>query len=195
MLRLQSLANVYKRRTLRAVYGQTQAYPYAMTLSAAFDRTANQISISGSKAAINPGSVAQKLAGEVVTLYGSTEAVAGAGGTATATTSITHPFGLFANFVGGQLDELFTRSEVGVWKGTNSVFELLAPAFTDTGTSAAGLADVGDTLGHQAWMVPDSTGRLVYDSSCAGPWTASHLGVARLISYLSANAILVELYV
>lgn len=185
-IRLTELSNVYKRRTLKVQYGNTQAYPFAATLSANFDRTAGQINVTGSKAAINPGSVAIKLVGEIVTLSGSTE------GSATNTVAAaTRGFGLFGNFVGGQLDELGSRSEVSVWRGAGSVYEVLAPAFDDTGLSADAAAEDG-TAGTETYLTAASDGRLVFDNLAVTPFTASHMSVARLINRLSANAIIVE---
>lgn len=188
MLRLTDLSNLYKRRTLRVLYGNTQAYPYAATLSANFDRVAGgQVGVTGSKAAINPGSVAVKLAGEVVTLANSVEGSA-------PTASDDRSFGLFANFVGGQLDELGTRSEVGVWRGPGSVYEVLAPAFDDAGLAAAVAAEVG-TQATEVYMTAGTDGRLVYDAAAIGgtaPFVTGHRAAVRVIDRLSANAIIVE---
>lgn len=186
-IRLTELSNVYKRRTLKVQYGNTQAYPFAATLSANFDRTAgSQLGVTGSKAAINPGSVAIKLVGEIVTLSGSAE------GAATNTVAAaTRGFGLFGNFVGGQLDELGSRSEVSVWRGPGSVYEVLAPAFDDTGLAADAAAEDG-TAGTETYMTAASDGRLVFDNSALTPFTASHMSVVRLLNRLSANAIIVE---
>jgi len=38
-------------------------------------------------------------------------------------------FGLLANFVGGQLDDLGDENYIGVWRGPDSVYELLKPGF------------------------------------------------------------------
>jgi hypothetical protein len=206
MLRLKDPSLVNRRRTLRALYAQTQATPYAATLSPNFDRAANQLTgaaaTAGSQAAINPGSVAVKLAGETVTLFGSTEAF-GTGGTATATTPVVRPFGLFANFVGGNMDELFGRSEVGVWRGPDSVFEILAPAFNDTAGAGLSTADTSVTAATETYVESGADGRLQgvlgttlvsTGANISGPGGA-HQVVGRLIRRLSANAIIVELMV
>jgi len=187
MLRLTNLSNIYKRRTLRVLYGNTQAYPYAATLSANFNRvTGGQIGVTNSKAAINPGSVAIKLVGEIVTLAGSTE------GSATDTVaSNTRGFGLFANFVGGELDELGTFTEVGVWRGPGSVYEVLAPAFDATGLATDAALEDG-TADTETYMTAAADGRLVFDNAALTPYTTNAMAVVRLISYLSANAIIVE---
>jgi len=40
-------------------------------------------------------------------------------------------FGLLANFVGGDLDDLGDENYVGVWRGPDSVYEILSPGFND----------------------------------------------------------------
>lgn len=181
MLRLTKLSNKNKRRTLKALYAQTQGYPYGATLSAAFDRTAGALSggnaITGAKSAILPGLVAVKLAGEVVTVSGA----AGANQRA---------FGLFANFVGGEMDELSDSDAVGVWRGAGSVFEVLAPAFDDTGLPAATSAEVG-TVATEVYMNSNAKGQLV--AAAAGAKGVS--SAARAVNRLSANAAIVELLV
>lgn len=181
MLRLTKLSNKYKRRTLRALYAHTQAYPYAATLDSAFDRTAGQLSgagaITGSESAIMPGSVLVKKVGEAVTLSGA----AGANQRA---------FGLSANYVGGSMDELGDAAEIGVWRGAGSVFQILAPAFDDTGASAAAAAEAG-TVATEVYMNSSSKGVLVADA--AGAKGVSD--AARLLSRPSANTIIVELLV
>jgi hypothetical protein len=191
MLRLQKLANVNKRRTLRAMYAQTQAYPYAATLDSSVDRTSTNpfsITAEAGKAAIWPGQVAAKMVGENVKVADADEVRA---------------FGLIANFVGGEMDELGDRSEVGVWRGAGSVFEILAPVFVDTGLSAAAAAEDGSHA-QEVYLAPDSTGRLALEA--IGDVVAPHgdnvttisgdpRAAARLVKRLSANAVVIELLV
>jgi len=133
---------------------------------------------TGAKAAILPGLVATKLAGEVVTLantYADTE----------------RPFGLFANFVGGELSDIPSDfDQVGVWRGAGGVFEILAPAFDDTdlATDAAAEDGLGAT---EVYLTNNSAGALV----SAGPNSHVENEPARLLKRLSANAIIVELLV
>jgi len=181
MLRLTNLANKYQRRTLRPLYAQTQAYPYDAQLDAAFDRSVMFDSaapaVAASKAAILPGLVASKLAGETVTL-----SVSGAG--------TDRDFGLFANFVGGELSDIpsdFDR--VGVWRGAGSVFELLAPVFEDTGLATAAGNEAG-TAATEVYGIGNAKGQLVFSAGASDTEDT-----ARLIKYLSANAIIVELLV
>lgn len=199
MLRLgNDLTLQYQRRTLRPQFVQTQGTPYPMALSANFDRTAGALSgaqaVTGAKAAILPGQVAIKLVGESVTLYGSNEGA----GTDTATTAVVRPWGLFANYVGGQMDELAGRSEVGVWRGQGSVYEILAPAFNDTGLSAAGAGETGASATAPqggAYMSVGADARVAYNSSATNPFATTNLATARLVERYSASAIVVELLV
>ena len=180
MLRLTNLANKYQRRTLRVLYGQTQAYPYDAQLDSGFSRTTMFVPNGGSaqKAAIYPGLVAVKKAGEVVTL-------SGARGTN------QRAFGLFANFVGGELSDFPTDFDrVGVWRGVGSVYEILAPVFDDTSLSTDAAAEDG-TVANEVYLNSNSVGQLVADSP--GAYTVSD--TARLMTRLSANAIVVELLV
>lgn len=191
MLRLQKLANVNKRRTLRAMYAQTQAYPYAATLDSSVDRTSTNpfsISAEAGKAAIWPGMVATKMVGENVKVAAADEIRA---------------FGLFANFIGGEMDELGDRTEVGVWRGAGSVFEILSPVFVDTGLSAAAAAEDG-AHANEVYLAADTTGRLALESiSDVVPPHGDNVttisgdprATARLVSRLSDKAIVVELLV
>jgi len=184
MLRLQKLANVNKRRTLRALYAQTQAYPYAATLDPSVDRYATD-PFNGTetgKAAIWPGMVALKTEGENVRPQLDNN-----------DSGPRRPFGLFANFIGGELDEIGDRSEVGVWRGTGSVFEILAPVFNDTDLAAEAASEDG-TASNEIYLCADDTSRLFWDNS-ARPGMDWHQATARLVSYLSPNAIIVELLV
>lgn len=181
MLRLTNLANKYQRRTLRVLYGNTQAYPYDAQLDSSFVRTAGALSgataITGAKAAILPGLVALKKTAETVT-------VSGARGTERA-------FGLFANFVGGELTDIPTDFDrVGVWRGVGSVYEILAPAYDDTGLAAESAAEAGTGV-TEVYLNSGAKGQLVADA--AGAYTISD--TARLVNRLSANAVIVELLV
>lgn len=189
MLRLQKLANVNKRRTLRAMYAQTQAYPYAATLASSVSRTATD-PFSGTeagKAAIWPGMVAVKATGEDVKV---------------ADAATARAFGLFANFVGGELDELGDRSEVGVWRGPGAVFEVLSPVI---GGTVAGASDPDQsTHANEVFLGADSAGRLekLTIADTVPPFGddvttlgSSNRPAARLVERLSSSAIVVELLV
>jgi hypothetical protein len=181
MLRLTKLSNKFRRRTLRAMYAHTQAYPYAATLDPAFDRTQGQLAganaVTDSKCAIQPGSVLVKEKGEMVTLSGA----AGASQRA---------FGLAGNFVGGELDELGDNAEISVWKGVGSVWQILKPAFDPTNVLTEADAEVG-TVGTEVYMNSNTKGQLAADA--AGVMTLND--TARLLSAPSVNTIIVELLV
>lgn len=183
MLRLRNIADVNRKRTLKAIYTHTQAYPYAATLASTFNRTQGQLAggnaVTGSQAAIMPGAVMTKIAGEQVTLSGATAG--------------RRAFGLAAQFVGGDLDELGSESTIGVWRGVGSTFLLRAPAFNDTGLAAAASAEDG-TAANEAYLLSGADGRLVFDTDAA-PEDGSKAAVARLIKRHSSTAIEVELLV
>lgn len=181
MLRLTNLANKYQRRTLRVLYGNTQAYPYDTQLDPAFDRTQGALAganaITGAKAAILPGLVATKKSAETVTV-------------ATTWASSRRDFGLFANYVGGELSDIPTDFDrVGVWRGVGSVYEILAPVWDDTNLATYATAEDGTAV-HEVYMNSGSKGQLV------GSQGADVINnTARLVTRLSANAIVVELLV
>lgn len=187
MIRLTNLANKYQRRTLRVLYGQSQAYPYDAQLDPTFDRTAGALSgvnaIAGAKAAILPGLAAVLKAGEVVA------PIAAAWAT---TTTDYRVFGLFANYVGGELTDIPTDFDrVGVWRGVGSVYEILAPAFDDTSLSTDTTA-VDGTAAKEVYMAPSAKSQLVAQTPGA---FISPNPTARAINRLSANAVVVELLV
>jgi hypothetical protein len=179
MLRIQNISAANQQRTLRALYAQTQAYPYAAVLSANTYGTAGTSTGSFSKGSgtapgtagngpIFPGMVAALApAGEVVCVS--------VGGAALS------PFGLFGNFIGGEFDEVGDFTEVGVWRGPAAVFEVLSPAFNSNITSADEDTDTNRKL------YADANG-LLNDSA-----VDSGLAVARLIDYVSASKIVIEL--
>lgn len=144
MLRIRNLSNAMQKRTLRVLYSQTLAHPYAGTLDATLRntdgsfraplagdaiansglaRTANTFTLQGGLPA---GLVMVKTAGEAFVPHNG--AASPNGPTA---------FGFLANFVGGTLDDLQDNNEIGVWYGVGSVYEVLFPAFDDTGLATA----------------------------------------------------------
>lgn len=133
--------------------------------------------------------------------------------TASVTTGAAKSFGLFANFVGGDLDELFGQSEVGVWRG-RGIFEVLAPAFDDakdiagnTTALATAYTAIDGTGPKEVYLGSNADARLAQDPNAVGPegfslltdtaahWKAGIInrGIARLVDRLSATAILIEL--
>jgi len=181
MQRLTKLSNKFRRRTLRAQYAHTQGYPYAAQLDPAFDRTLGQLAgaeaVTDSKCAILPGSVMVKSVGEMVTLSGTRG-------------TDQRAFGLAGNFVGGELDELGDSSEISVWKGAGSVWQILKPAFDPTNVLTEAGAEAG-TVATEVYMNSGSDGRLAVDA--AGAMTISD--TVRLLAAPSANTVIVELLV
>lgn len=189
MLRVRNLNNIYQKRLIRPLYAQTQATPYAAVLDPSLlnadgsfraplgtdtqpiARTQPAYLLQGG---LVPGTVVVKGAGEGVVV-------------ATGANAASVPFGLLANFVGGTLDELGTETEVGVWRGPDSVFELLWPAYNDTGLAAA-YAAAGP--GTPVALYAGTDGRLT--SSSPG---GSASQVAWLIDRPSASRIIINLTV
>lgn len=135
MIRARKLSNVHKKRSIRPLYSHHQATPYAAFLDTA----------SVSTTVISPGMVATQI--------GATEKM----GICNAT---LQPFGLFANFVNGDMDELGDGTEIGVWRGgKDATFEVLkdalaadswtgaSTAFTPIYSSAAGLLTLTGAVG------------------------------------------------
>ena len=160
MLRVKNLSNAFQKRTIRPLYAQTQATPYAATLDAsigtgatfraplAADTAGGNVTVNGATQkspfartaaaaliksdGLMPGTVMVRVTGDTVAVGTGSSAVLGS-----TTTGKEQPFGLLANFVGGQMDELGSENTVGVWRGPDSTFELLAPAFDTTAITVA----------------------------------------------------------
>jgi hypothetical protein len=95
------------------------------------------------------------------------------------------PFGLLANFVGGDLDDIGDENQVGVWRGPDAVFELLAPAYDDTGLASA---VSGATAGQPVKLYAGADGRLT--STSPG---GSAIVVAHLVERVSSTRIVIDL--
>ena len=193
MQRLQKLSNKYQKRLIRSLYAQTQATPYAAYLDPTLRSDDNSIRIPDSgdttgggypltrsadaytlKGGLVPGTVVVKADGEGVAVANGANAAVKA-------------FGLLANFVGGELDDIGDEDYVGVWRGPDSVFELLAPAFDDTGLAAAYAAA---TAGAPVVLYAQADGRL--GSTSPG---GSALPVAELVERVSSSRIVIDLKV
>jgi hypothetical protein len=193
MQRITKLSNKYQKRLIRPLYAQTQATPYAAYLDPSLrnsdgsfrkplstDDTGGGFPLTRSadaytlKNGLVPGTVVVKGAGEGVVV---------ANGAANAN---PRPFGLLANFVGGELDDLGDEDYVGVWRGPDSVFELLAPAFDDTGLAAAYSSA---TAGNPVKLYAQADGRL----GATAPSGATL--VAELVERVSASRIVIDLKV
>lgn len=208
MLRLKNLSNKYQKRLIRPIYAHTQATPYATQLDsqtltgpgAATGKTSFQYA-DGSRNLPKSGdtsplatrtadafTVKGSLASGVVMVRTIGEDVAVATGV---DSGAERPFGLLANFVGGDLDDLGDNSTVGVWRGAqHAFFELLAPAFDDT-SLATQLATTGVQKGNPVNLYALADGRLGY---VASP-NANRIPVARLVDRPAASRILIELLV
>lgn len=147
-----------QKRLIRPLYAQTQGFPYACSLDPSLrnsdgtfrvpqagdtGRTAAAFTMSGS---IVPGTVMYKTQGEQVAV--ATGAAAAA----------PQPMGLLGQWLGGTFDNIGTSNQVGVWMGPDSVYELLAPAWNDSGVASA-IATAG-TSGAQVLMYAQPDGRL-----------------------------------
>ena len=192
MLRLKNLSNKYQKRLIRPEYAQTQGTPYAVSLDDTFRNSDGSIKLPQSgdttplgtrtaaahttKGSLTAGLVAVRTLGEKI-------------GIATGVNSGAEvPFGLLANFVGGELDDIGDENQVGVWRGVGSTYTVLAPAFDDTGLAAA-FAAAG--TGNPVKLYALADGRLGY---VASP-NAARVPVARLIDRPSASRIVVDLLV
>jgi hypothetical protein len=184
MLRVRSIANQYKKRPLRALYAQTQATPYAGTIDPSLRNVdgsfrapvatdtlplARSAAAAQDQGGIMPGTVMVKAAGEGFVVHNG-----GVGVPA---------FGLLANFVGGQIDEIGDENSIGVWRGPDSVWELLKPAFNDTGLAAAYAAAVGTSVP----LYAGTNGLLGITAPASA--TAADV-VARLIEYTPSKIII-----
>jgi hypothetical protein len=185
MLRIQNISAANQQRTLRALYAQTQAYPYAAVLStsvytAAGTATGTAFS-KGSGTATGTAGNGPIMPGMIAALAPSGEQVCIAtGGTALPL------FGLFGNFIGGDFDEVGDFTEVGVWRGPAAVFEVLSPAFNSNITSSND-TDASATSANSRKLYPDANGVLNASAVSSGP------AVARLIDYVSSSKIVIEL--
>lgn len=171
MLRTR-LNNSYIKRTVRPLYGWTQATPKACFLDAGWDRSEP----------IYPGMVMTKTVGDNVSLCGKVVT-----GVTNATAANHRPYGLSALYVGGDgIDEPLDAglNVFAVWVlAPDAEFEILAPAFdttatwTDTGDGTEKLVSFGTTTG--------KFGKLV-------PWTAGAAQpVARLLKVSSPTKIVI----
>lgn len=188
MLRVRNTSNALVKRPIRPRYAQTQATPYAAFLDpslrnvdgsfrAPLSNDTNPIARSAAAFLIQgglcPGTVMLKGAGEGLVV-------------ATGAASALQPFGLLANFVGGTLDDIGDENYIGCWRGPDSVFELLAPAYNDTGLAAA-VASAGP--GTPVKLFAGTDGRLTSTD------TGSNVVVAHLIDRPSNTRIVVDLKV
>jgi len=155
------MATSYIKRTIRPLYGWTQATPASCFLDPNWDRSVN----------IWPGMVFMRTAGENVTLINGTGV----------------PYGLGGLYVGGDgIDEPLDAgiNTFAVWKlAPDAEFEILAPAFDPTAT----WTDPGD--GTEALIYAQTAGANRGKLVPAGTAGASAQPVARLLKVNSATKI------
>lgn len=170
MLRTRQ-ATSYLKRTIRPLYGWTQATPKSCFLDAAFDRSV----------AVWPGMVFTKTSGENVTLIGKASAAA----------ANQIPYGLGALYVGGDgIDEPLDAgvNAFAVWVlGPDAEFEILAPAFDNTQT----WTDPGDGTEALIYAAVAGTGmgKLALATNGSVVTTLSTVPVARLVKVNSPTKI------
>ena len=189
MIRAKKLSLVTARRTLRALYAQSQGYPYAAqlpvpTATATDFRYTDPANNQSTLAAFGETSgVANIFPGAVLALTGldAEEVDLSLDDDVDGTAIAAYPFGLSANFVGGDLDELADLGEIGVWRGPGSVWIVLAPAF-----DPAADIDVGSRVGSST----KGTAKGVI-----GLADTNGVGVGQCLNPLGANAIIVDLQV
>jgi hypothetical protein len=195
-----------QKRTIRPVYSNTLAHPYAATLDPSFRNTDGSIRLPkaadrqnvtslGAAAAspltrsadvftyngsIVPGTVMVKTnAGEYVAVGGDI------------TSYNNQPFGLLGQWIGGTFDNLGQNNQVGVWQGFDSVYELLAPAWDDTNVPSAINSSVANGAIGQVLLYAGADGRLT-----ATPVNAGYsVPVARVIDRPASSRLLIQLIV
>jgi hypothetical protein len=175
MIRARNLRNKYQKRTLRVIVGQTQATPFAGALTADFRNTDGTFALPKAATATNPSRTADAFtmtsgglpAGLVMIPTGDNTFKVAAG------SATEKPFGLLANFVGGDLDDLGDENAIGVWYGKDAMIELLAPAFDPTGITTSAIttaSNAGTQIALRAGLDGRVTARAA-DSGSGNPAT------------------------
>lgn len=165
MLRANSLSRLTQKRTIRPLYAWHQATPYAAFLD------------TGAVAAatvVYPGQVASKTTGEQMEVANATKI----------------PFGLFANFIHGLMDEIGSGTEIGVWRGgPDATFEILAgPNSTETPLTPGIIWVNSNATPGGVTLYSDANGRI---TTTGTPGTNPR--VARLVEAVSNSKIVVTL--
>lgn len=163
--------------TLRApLAADTQgATPSGAAAAAPLTRTANAFTLNGS---VVPATVMVK------TTAGEYAAVA------TGQNAAEQPMGLLGQWVGGTFDNMGQNNQIGVWQGLDSVYELIAPAWNDTGLPAAITAAAAAGTITQVLLYAGTDGRLVFNGT-----PANRVAVARVLDRPSAARLLIQLLV
>lgn len=170
MIRARKLANVHQKRSLRPLYAHTSAIPFACFLDTG--------SVTSSTV-VWPGMVAKKGVDELVRL---------------AVTDGDIPFGLFANFINGDFDELGDSTECSVWRGgPDAEFEVLSDAL-EAANSWTGLDSSLFPFIYSSSNAKLTTGASGANSNAPTSVASTSLPVARLVSAPSNNKIIIALY-
>lgn len=196
MQRLRNLSEIYQKRLIRGEYVQHQATPYATPLDPSFFNSDGSIRIplSSDTTPLTRSAAPYTLDGSIIPGLCLTRTVGENVAISTGSTSVAErPFGLLANWVGGDFDEIGPQNVgsgvVGCWRGPDATFTLLAPAFNSTGLSAAFVA--AQTTGVPVLLYAGTDGRLVYVSSPTG----TQVAVARLLNFPATSRITIEMIV
>jgi hypothetical protein len=166
MLVANKLSRLTQKRTIRPLYGWHSSVPYACFLDTSAVATSTFVW---------PGQVACKTTGEQMDLCNGT------------TPDV--PFGLFNNFIHGDMDEVGDGTEISIWVGgRDAVFEVLAgPSSTETAlASGVTWTSLNATRGGVP-LYADASGRLT-NATASGRFE-----VARLIEAVSNTKIVLQL--
>jgi hypothetical protein len=168
MIRSNNATRLFQKRTIRPLYAWHSAVPYAAFL----DTSAVGTTV------LYPGQVAVKTTGEQMDYCR-------AGGA----TDI--PFGLFNNFINGDMDDLGGGTEIGVWVGgRDAVFEVLAgPSASETPLATAVTWTTLNATRGGVRLYSDTAGRL----TTTVPSSGAQFIVANLIEAVSNTKIIVQL--
>lgn len=166
MIRANKASRAFQKRTIRPLYAWHSAVPYAAFLDAT----------AVSTAILYPGQVAVKTTGEQMDY-------------ARAGTDV--PFGLFNNFINGDMDDLGGGTEIGVWVGNvDAVFEVLGgPTSTETPLDPTVTWTSFNATRGGAPIYANSVGRL----TTTGSLVSTNYEVARLIEAVSNSKIVIQL--
>lgn len=161
------LGSEYVKRTIRPLYGWTQATPKSVYLDPAWDRSVD----------IYPGMALMRSGGDLVTLIDGTG----------------YPAGLAAEYVGGDgIDEILERpvNVTAMWVlGPDAEFEILSPAFDDSVTWTD--PTDGTALLVHAWATGTNRGKLAPAGAVKAAHTLTSRPVARLVKVVSDQKIVV----
>lgn len=164
MLRANNQSRLQEKRTLRGLYVWHQATPVACFLDT---------SAVASTTIVYPGMVATKTTGEQVKVAGGTDV----------------PYGLFVNFINGQMDELGGGTEIGVYRGGfDAMFEVLAgPNSVETPLDASITWTSSNTTAGGVALFQKSDGSGQLSTATSGPV------VCRLVEAVSNSKIIITL--